>query len=166
MPARLNIRLLLLTAAMLLPTACGFQLRGSTEVPPELEPVYVHAAHGTRIVGALTQALADSGVTPAGSAKQARTVIRILEETQDERVTAVNSRGKIIGTELQYRVAFDVMGGDGRPLVAQQRIDLARDYVHPDVEVIAGTEEAELIRNDMVLDMADRILRRLAAQLL
>jgi len=160
-----SIRMLLLVIPLLLPAGCGFQLRGSTDVPPELSPVYVHAASGTRIAGALNQALSDSGVTQSGSAQQARTVIRILEETQDERVTAVNSRGKIIGTELQYRVVFDVIGGDGRLLVEQQRIDLARDYVHPDLEAIAGTEEAELIRSDMVQDMADRILRRLAAQL-
>lgn len=153
-----------LLAAWLL-GGCGFQLRGTTQVPAALSPVYVKAAGDSRLRGQLTEILRNGGMNFAAEAGQANTVIRILEERQDDRVTAVNSEGKIIGSELQYRVRFDAVRGDGSELVAPQTIRLAREYVNPEVEVIGKAEEGVLIRQDMVQDMAGRILSRLKAKL-
>jgi LPS-assembly lipoprotein len=160
-----TIALLTLLAALAL-SGCGFQLRGATEVPAELSPMFVQAPRGYFTAAALKSTLYANGVALAASAGDARTVIRILREEEDERVTAVNSQGKVIGTELQLRVEFDAVGKGARPLAERQVIQLAREYVNPGVEVIGKTEEALLIRQDMRDDMADRILHRLKAQLL
>ena len=47
----------------------------------------------------------------------------------------------------------------------QENVEVARDYINPEVEVLGKSEEAELIRRDLERDMADRILRRLRARL-
>ncbi len=151
--------------ASLLLSACGFQLRGVTELPPVLNPVYVQAPQGSRIGHALIRALNTREVPVTRNPGEAGLHIRILEELDSERVAAVNSQGKVIGTELQYRVRFDALGRDGAARVPSQRIVLARDYVNPEIEVIGKAEEAQLIRKDMVQDMADRILHRIKAQL-
>ncbi len=153
-----------LLAALLL-SACGFQLRGVTELPPELSPVYVYAPQGSRIGHVLARSLKTRDVSVTRNPEEAGLRIRILEEEDDSRVSAVNSRGKTIGTELQYRVSFDAVDSSGVERVPSQRITLARDYVNPDIEVIGKAEEALLIRQDMVHDMADRILHRMKAQL-
>lgn len=149
----------------LLTSGCGFQLRGATEVPPELSPIYVQADGSSQIRRPLHIALGAGGAEVTESREQAGTVIRILEESQDSRVNAVNNQGKIIANELLYLVTFDAVKADGTQLAKRQTIRLAREHINPEDDVIARDEEAGLIRRDMAEDMADRILRRLKAQL-
>ena len=146
-------------------TGCGFQLRGTTDIPPELSPVYVQAGGGSQVRRPLEIALRSGGAEVSGVQQQARTVIRILEELQDSRVNAVNSQGKVIAQELLYLVTFDAVKANGAQLAKRQTIRLAREHINPEDEVIGRAEEADLIRRDLAEDMADRILRRLKAQL-
>jgi LPS-assembly lipoprotein len=155
---------ILFIAALL--SGCGFQLRGATEIPPELSPIFVQASGGSRVGRALQIALRGGSAEVTTSSQEAATVIRILEESQDERINAVNSQGKVIAKDLLYRVSFDAIQADGGQLAQRQTIKLNREQVYPEGEVIGKAEEAEQIRRDMAEDMADRILRRLKAQLL
>lgn len=150
----------------LVTAGCGFQLREAAEIPPELSPVYVEAPVGSRIHHPLHTALHAGGAEVSGSRAQAGTVIRILSEVQDARVNAVNSQGKVIANELLYLVTFDAVKADGTELAKRQTIRIAREHINPDDEVIGRAEEADLIRRDMAVDMADRILRRLKSQLI
>jgi LPS-assembly lipoprotein len=144
---------------------CGFQLRGTSALPADRGPVFVQAGFGTRVGPLLTQALQTAGSAMTGNPAGARTLVRILEEQDEERVSAVNARGKVIGIELVYRVAFDAVAADGTVLAERQSLVGTREYVNPSVEVLGKAEEANLIRSDLARDLADRILRRLQAQL-
>ncbi len=155
---------ILFIAALL--SGCGFQLRGVTEIPPELSPIYVQTSAASRVGRALQVALRGGSVEVTTSPREAATLIRILEEIQDERVNAVNSQGKVLAKDLLYRVSFDAIQADGGQLAQRQTIKLSREHVNPEEEVIGKAEEAEMIRRDMAEGMADQILRRLKAQLL
>ncbi len=156
---------ILFIAALL--SGCGFQLRGVIEIPPELSPIYIQASPASRVGRALQAALRGGSVEVTSSPREAATLIRILEEIQDERVNAVNNQGKMLAKDLLYQVSFDAIQADGGQLAQRQTIKLSREHVNPpDQQVIGKAEEAELIRRDMAEDMADRILRRLKAQLL
>ena len=148
-----------------LTSGCGFQLRGTTDIPPELSPVYIQTGGGSQVHRPLEVALLSGGVQVVGTQQQARTLIRILEELQDSRVNAVNSQGKVIAQELLYLVTFDAVTANGEQLAKRQTIRLAREHINPEDEVIGRAEESDLIRRDLAEDMADRILRRLMAQL-
>ncbi len=162
----LRIAALFTLLATLTLTGCGYQLRGVTEIPPELSPMYVQAPRSSHTAAAVKSALQANGMELAANPKDANTIVRILNEKEENRVSAVNSQGKVIGTELQLKVTFDAIGGGRQNLAERQVIELARDYVNPGAQVIGKTEEALLIRQDMRQDMADRILHRLKAQLL
>lgn len=154
---------LLLTAGLVL--GCGFQLRGVTPLPPGMSPAYIQAASGSTLLPVLTSALQGSGVQMAASASDAKLVVRILDEKIDTQLLAVNRAGKAIAYEIRVRVGFDATGpGLVRP-VPRQTIENAREYVNPDVEVLGKEQEASLIRQDLLQNVADHILRRLLAQL-
>jgi len=153
---------LLLGIAVLL-GGCGFHLRGATELPPGMSPAFVQANPGSAIAGALNEALRSNGIQIAAGAQDAGLVVRIVEEESDNRVLAVNSAGKVIAYEIRYKVGFAASAG-GRTL-ERQTVEQAREYVNPDIEVLGKEQEAALIRQDMLRDVADRILRRLKAQL-
>jgi LPS-assembly lipoprotein len=158
--------LLLLLWHLLLAAGCGFQLRGATEIPPQLSPVYVETRGNSQVRHPLHTALRAGGAEVTGSREQAGTVIRILAENQDSRVNAVDSQGKVVANELLYWVTFDAVKADGTQLAIRQTIRIAREHINPEDEVIGRAEEANMIRRDMAEDMADRILRRLKAQLI
>lgn len=152
----------LLTAGL---GACGFKLRGVVDVPPELAPIYVQASPGSPVGEAMMRSLAVSGVPLAASSADARLIVRILGESRSSRVAAVDRDGKVIASELHYRVVFDAVAPDGTALRSSETLDLVRTYENPDVEVLGKQQEAELIYEDLVEDAADRILMRLRVAL-
>ena len=87
---------------------CGYQLRGITETPPELSPMYVQAPRSSRTAAAVRSALQANGVELAVAPKDARTIIRVLNEEEDERVAAGDAEvqadaGEHLGGRAQNR---------------------------------------------------------------
>jgi len=155
----------LLLVALLATSACGFRLRGGVEISPELSPVFVQARHGSPVGNEIIQQLQGSRIQLATGPRQARTIIRISNERRSSRIIAVDRGGKVLARELHYGLTFDAVTPDGKQLVPQQSLDLARSYEDPAVEVLGKQSERELIYTDMFGDAADRILTRLRATL-
>ena len=156
--------LLLAVLVSLLP-GCGFHLRGASLVPKSLDPVYVQARPHSALARELKLALKDSEVTLAAEPGQAQGLIRILKEKYGRRVLSVDGRGKVVEYELHFQVQFDGINAKGEPLVERQSVDLVRTFLNEDIEVLGKQEEAELLREDMEDEMANRIIFRLRAQL-
>jgi LPS-assembly lipoprotein len=167
-PARtLTLLVLVLVSLVVAPlSGCGFRLRGAAEIPPELSPIYIQASGGSGVRAAILQRLALSQVRPAVSAADAQVILRILQESRRSRVAAVDRGGKVVATELFLTVTFDAVGADGRMLAKPQTLDLSRTYENPDVEVLGKQLEADLIREDLTQDAADRVIDRLRLALL
>ena len=144
---------------------CGFRLRGSADVPPEMQFTYIQAAQDNAMARELRQAFAASNVPTVDSPKQAKTVLRLLREDTSRRVRAVDRRGKVIDFELTYEVVFDALDAEQKELLPVQTITLVRTQVNPDVEVLGKQEEQALFFEDMRRDMANRILDRVRRQL-
>ncbi|WP_246221662.1 LPS assembly lipoprotein LptE [Marichromatium bheemlicum] len=155
----------LLAAALLALAGCGFQLRGSVEIPAELNPVYLQADAGSPVRRALLDLLSGSGVEVTDNVAEAQMVLRILAEARTSRVAAVDINGKTLAYELHYMVRFDALGDAGTRLVAPQSLDLVRTFDNPDVEVLGKRLEEALIYEDFATDAADRILTRLRVAL-
>lgn len=140
---------------------CGFRLRAAPEVDADYMPIYVEAAPGSKIAAALYTNLGLDSLTTTVDRKAAGLVIRIINEGHSERISAVNSYGKAIGNELHYQVTFEAVGRNLQPIVTSQTINMVRDYVNPDTEVLGKDAEAAMMRQDLEQDVADRIMRRL-----
>ncbi len=162
---RTDSALYLLLVIPLLLQGCGFQLRGAFEVPPEMNPTYIQAAHGDPLARQVREALRTADVQISESPDQANAVLRLLKQQQSRRVRAVDRRGKVIDYELTYSVTFDVQGPEGEEMVSRQTITLVRTQVDPGVEVLGKQEEQALFFSDMQRDMAGRMLRRVKNQL-
>lgn len=144
---------------------CGFRLRGSVEIPPDLNPIFIQAGGGSPVRGALVDQLSGGQVRIAPSAQDAKLILRILSEGQTSRVVAVDSAGRVLSYELRYLVSYDAVGADGAQKVPAQSLDLVRTFDNPDVEVLSRQLEEQLIYEDFARDAADRILMRLRVAL-
>ncbi|NEV62044.1 LPS assembly lipoprotein LptE [Thiorhodococcus minor] len=152
-------------AAILFAAGCGFQLRGSVEVPPEYNPIFVQSVGGSTVRSAIEDLLVGSKVRLTEDRGEAKLVLRILSEQRSSRVAAVDANGKTLAYELHYVVRFDALDASGQQRVPPQTLDLQRNFDNPDVEVLGKQLEEELIYEDFATDAADRILMRLRAVL-
>jgi len=154
-----------LTLVLVLLQGCGFQLRGTFDVPPQMDPTYIQAPQGDPLARQLREALRTADVEVVDAPDQASAVLRLLKQDQSRRVRAVNQRGKVIDYELTYKVSFDVQDAEGEELVPSQVITLVRTQVDPGVEVLGKQEEQALFYSDMQREAVGRILRRVKTQL-
>jgi LPS-assembly lipoprotein len=144
-------------------TGCGFHLRGELPIPPSLNPMYIQGSSPVR--AALVDLLQGSRVRLAQTPKDARVILRILNESRSSRVVAVDRNGLVLAYELHLRVTFDAVNAEGREIVPRSTLDLARTYNNPDVQVLGKQLESDIIYEDLVREAADRILFRLQAAL-
>lgn len=165
-PTARGWRLLALILAVSLTTgACGFKLRGLTQIPLELGPIFIHSPSGSLVRNELIRQLRESQVPLTTRPTQARTRIRISNERRSFHVTAVDRNGKVLAQELHYGLTFDAVTTDGKQLVPPQSFDLRRNHENPEVAVLGKQQEAQLLYTEMFRDAAGRILERLRAAL-
>ena len=162
------VRNIVLAAAIVTAGGCGYQLRGSVSLPPDLGPMHVV---GPRDLGAAVIQLLDGAgvqVEPAdGSADgSAGALVRLGNERFDRRVLSVNPEtGKESEFELAYQVTFEVTRAEGEVLVPRETVSLLRDYVFDVDEVLGKSREQSVLRDEMRRDAATRIVRRIETSL-
>jgi len=155
------MRALSAAVACLLLAACGFQLRGTADVP--FQTIYVPAVAGGIGLELKRNIQAGTRAKVVDEAKQAEAVLDILEETREKEILSLTGTGRVREFQLRYRVGFRVHDGKGREFVAPNRVTLVRDITFNDTDVLAKETEEQLLYRDMQSDMVQQILRRLAA---
>lgn len=148
----------------LLVTGCGFQMRGDWQLPASVQntvmsggtqQLYTHLQREFRAASAsLTRPPAESSAAS----------IVILQDTMERRVLSVDNRGKAIEYQIIYLFRFKVLGADGKVLVKEQQINIARDYPFVATEVGGAFNQELSLRDDLRKDMARQIMRRIQAQ--
>ncbi|KOR31469.1 hypothetical protein TI04_00635 [Achromatium sp. WMS2] len=150
-----------LTLGILLMTGCGFQLRGSLNIPTHIIPLYIQAVPGSSIALVMQELLTSNSISTTIDVGKAKLIVHIIKEDHNSRVIAVNKYGKVLSSELSYQVTFEFLDNKGSVIREPNTIMVSRNYVNPEVEVLGKTEEANMIRQDLEQEMATRILIRL-----
>ena len=151
----------LLFALFLALTGCGFQLRGTANVP--FDAVYVPGATGGIALDLKRSIQAGTRAKVVDDAKQADAILQFLQETRQKVILSLSGTGRVREYRLLYRVGFRVHDGKGAEYVAPTTIELSRDITFNDSEVLAKESEEQLLIRDMQTDMLQQILRRLAS---
>ena len=153
------MKALALTALLLL-AGCGFQLRGTANVP--FETVYVPAGGGIAL-DMKRNIQAGTRAKVVDDPKLAEAVLQFTEETRDREILSLTGTGRVREYKLHYRVGFRVHDNKGADYVPPTRLELSRDISFNDTEVLAKEAEEQLLFRDMQSDMVQQIMRRLAS---
>ena len=157
---RLAAALPLLLAACMI-TACGFQLRGTADVP--FESLYVPQSAGGIGLELKRSIQAGTRAKVVDDPKQAAAILEFTEETRLKEILSLTGQGRVREYLLRYRVGFRVHDGKGKDFVPANTVMLLRDISFNDADVLAKESEEQLLYRDMQTDMVQQILRRLAA---
>lgn len=149
---------------VLLLAGCGFHLRGSGADDIALSDMpLMYLQSGNPQSGMLEELqrrgrLHGANFTLESSA--AELALNITAESFDRRVLSVGSTGKVREYELHYAVTYHVLDKEGVEKLAN-RISLVRDYRFDENQVLGKEAEEKQLRQNMVRDAAQQIMRQL-----
>lgn len=143
-------------------TACGFQLRGSTQLPfhtlwvgfSDASPLgtefrrYIRSGTSTRLVE---------------NAADAEARLEVLGESRQKEILSLDATGQVREYTLYYVFVFKVDNGKGLDFIPPTRITLKRDISVNNNTLLAKQAEENLLYRDMQSDLVQQLLRRLAA---
>lgn len=143
-------------------TACGFKLRGSYDLAPELQRIYVAGSSSSAVVDDLKTFLSTSA-TVLDEKSDADAILTIVSENQKTTTLSTDSRGKVRESEMQLNIVYSLKRANGDVLIDKETISLIRDYINDENDIISRTNEAAVITRDLKRDAAQQIIRRLQA---
>jgi len=151
--------IVMLTAVLLL-SACGFQLRGAAPLP--FNTIFVQAPPTSQFATQLRRAVqAGSSTRLTIAPEQAEVLLQILNEVQEKQILSLSGGGRVSEYLLRYRVSFRLTDSKNREHIPASEIMLQRDYSYSDSQALsAELEEAQLYR-DMRDDAVRQLVRRL-----
>ena len=140
---------------------CGFQLRGTADVP--FESLYVPQSAGGIGLELKRSIQAGTRAKVVDDPRQAAAILEFTEETRLKEILSLTGQGRVREYLLRYRVGFRVHDGKGKDFVPANTVMLLRDISFNDADVLAKESEEGLLYRDMQSDMVQQILRRLSA---
>lgn len=148
------------TAASML-SACGFQLRGSAQLP--FSTLHVIGAGNTPLGQELRRALRASNVRLEDTPEQAEASLQILSELRERLILSLGGQGRVREYTLRYRLAYRLTSAKSGVITPATEILLKRDISFNDNEVLAKESEEALLYRDMQSDAVQQLIRRLQA---
>jgi LPS-assembly lipoprotein len=155
------MRKLLAAALCLVLAGCGFQLRGTADVP--FETLYLPNSNTGIALDLKRNIQTGTRAKVVDDPKTAQAILQFTEETRNKEILSLTGTGRVREFQLRYRVGFRVHDGKGGEYVPQSTIQLTRDVTFNDSEILAKESEEQLLFRDMQSDMVQQIMRRLAA---
>jgi LPS-assembly lipoprotein len=155
------MRRLILVLAFAL-SACGFQLRGSYNLPwetlhiglPENNELYFQIKRGVE---------ASSQTRVVTEAKQASASLVVLRNDQHKSILSLSAKGLVREFQLTRTFMYRVQDASGKELIPASQIILQRDMTFDDERIFAKEAEEAMIWREIQTDLVQQLLRRLAA---
>lgn len=155
MPQLRHFLFILLALSTLQLSACGFQMRGSYQVPEQLQEVSLQAPSRSELGNRLQRELLRYEVVISPRSSDI-THIELHEDFLDRRILSLLISGQVAEYELIYTAPVTVHTADGR--VEQHEIQIFRDYQEDPNFALAKTRELEIIVNEMRDDAVQRLM--------
>jgi len=157
-----QLRLGLVLCAMLALAACGFQLRGTAQLP--FKTLYVQAPPTSALALQLRRAV-ETGTHTRVTANpgEAEVVLQVLNELQEKDILSLTGGGRVNEFLLRYRVSFRLTDKLNREHIPASEIVLRRAFTFNDQQLLSKEHEEANLYRDMRNDAVQQILRRLQA---
>ena len=157
------MKTVLLAAALLLLTACGFHLRGHDlrDAHFAFHSIYIKSPGETMITKALRRSMKNYKLEVLDDPGKADITLDIVFENTDKQITALNASGHVIEYLLRYRVSLRAYDRQQNEWLPATEIQLQRIFPYDDTLVLAKEQEERLLYDDMRMDAEQQVVRRL-----
>ncbi|MCZ4304247.1 LPS assembly lipoprotein LptE [Zoogloeaceae bacterium G21618-S1] len=154
-------RLLLAGLATFGLAGCGFHLRGQLDMP--FKRAYLNANRNERFMNRIARQLEINGVVLTERLNEAEVSIRLFNIKRERDILSLNRAGKAREYRLLTTLTYAVERADGTTVRPAERISVRRDVTYDDTQLLAKDQEEAMLYRDMEDDIAQQLVRRLAA---
>lgn len=140
--------------------ACGFKLRGTTDVA--FSSIFIQG--NTLVISKnLNKSLTNNGVKVLPSADGAELLLETLGEESEKRILSLAGRGTVNEFELYYRVHYRTKLAGSELWSPAQTVEARRDFTYSDANLLAKQGEEKRLFENMQADVLSNIMRRLSS---
>lgn len=158
---RLAIRVTLMMLAAGLLSACGFQLRDSADLPPEMAQTHlVVEGEYSALARRLSVLLEQSGAELVGP-DQALSILEVPVNQVVTEVLTIGDNARVREYRVSHTVEFRLLDSAGSELIPMQTLRQTREISFDEQEILGNTREREYMEQDLANTLARLILRRL-----
>ena len=138
---------------------CGFQLRGTADVP--FDTLFIPESR--RGIGLELKRNIEAGTRTkiVDDPKAAQAILQITRESRGKQILSLTAAGTVREFMLRYEIGFRVHDGKGGDFVPLSTINFAREMTYSDAQILAKESEEQLLFRDMQSEAVQQILRRL-----
>lgn len=152
-------------SAVLLLTACGFELRKAPDYP--FKTLFTGLPEASAFGQELKRNIAASGkvevITNPKEIERADVIFDLLTELPEKVILSRTSTGAVREFQLRFRVRFRLRTRDGYELIPDTELVQERDISFNESAALSKESEEQLLYRDMRSDLVQQVLRRLGA---
>ncbi len=157
---KISIRFYLIACLIAGLSACGFHLRGPSEIP--FESIFIEG--NTLVISKdLKKSLNTSQVIILDSAKDAELRLELVGEENEKRILSLGGEGTVNEFELYYRVHYRTKLIGQATWNEVQTVEARRDYTYSDANLLAKQNEEKALNKGMQQAVVNSMMRRLSA---
>lgn len=161
--SRLILLILLVLVALSLP-GCGFHLRGSVDMPSQMEITFIQGGNPYSVfIIELRQALESRNIELVTTSEDATAVLHVISQRSDRRTLSVDLTGKSLEFLIQYEVEFELRGEGDEVILPVQKVTSERAFVFVKTDVLGAEREANYIRDELERELVTLVMMRLSA---
>lgn len=150
----------LATAAAAALSGCGFELRGTPELPFSRIALVGFAARSP-LAEELRRSLAASAEV-VGAADRAQVVLHAVTDAREKGVVASTAVGQVRELQLRVRLTFHLDTPGGAELIPRTELLLTRDMSYSENLALAKEYEEAQLYKAMQSDIVAQVMRRLS----
>ena len=147
-------------ALALLVSSCGFQLRGTANLP--FDTLYIPNTTGGIALELKRNIQAGSRTVVVDDPKFAQALLELSGETRLRNILSLSGAGRVRELQLIYRVNLRVHDGKGAEFLPLTTLSIVRDLSYNDTDVLSKEAEEANINREVQADLVQQILRRLS----
>lgn len=159
------MRKLILIFTLFCITSCGYQLRGSVPLAPRLHQLFLETKdpYG-QLTRNLKAFLKISGVHLVDKQEDAESTLVILKELTSQQLLGISGTQQTRQYNLILTVTFEVTDAQGKVLVKPQTVAETRTLTIKADQILAGSNEANTLYDQMRQAIVYDIMSRLASK--
>ena len=151
-------------AGALLLQGCGWHLRGSQALPPELQSLHLQtASDNSKFARSLKRSLKAMDVSLADAATGAPYTLSVSDISKSRRTISTTGSAKVAEYALTSTLTYSVNNQEGEQLVPPTQLSTKKTYLYDRNNALGAFEEENLLREEMQRDLVQQLIRRYRA---
>lgn len=141
--------------------ACGFQLRGDADLPPEMSMTQMVVADEYSTLARRVRIMLEQNGVKFVNGKEATAVLEIPTNRVVTEVLTIGDNARVKEYRIIHTVQFRLTTPGGQELMSLQTLRQAREISFDEQKILAASREQEYLKEDLAETLARLLVTRL-----